>query len=108
MFIPGETIAQEFIIPFADTELDKVIVTYRQNDRIVLTKPISSGFEKISEVETRITIILSQQESLLFEDKIDYTIQLNVYTTRGSRAASKEIKAYVGRQHYKEVISHGE
>lgn len=105
MFAPGETIAQEFTIPFADTELKEVVFTYKQNNKVILTKHITSGFEKITEVSTRITIILSQQESLLFDEKNDYTIQLNVYTLRGSRAASTELKGSNAAQHYKDVIN---
>jgi len=107
MFVPGETVAQEFLIPFADTELSKVVLTYKQNNKIVLTKPISSGFEKVTETQTRITVPLSQKETLLFCDKYDYTMQLNVYTIWGSRVASKEIKGSTGTQQYKDVITNG-
>lgn len=104
MFIPGETVTHEFTIPFADTELSKVIVTYKQDNKLVFTKTISS-FEKITETKTKIVLLFSQEESLMFTGGIDYTIQLNVYTTRGSRAACTEFKQSTGVQHYKKVIS---
>lgn len=106
MFIPGETVTHEFTIPFADAELSKVVVTYKQDERIVLTKTISS-FEKVTETKTKITLPFSQQDSLMFKDDTVYTIQLNVYTTRGSRAACTEFKSNTGKQHYKKVISNG-
>lgn len=106
MFIPGETVTHEFTIPFADTELSTVIVTYKQDNKIILTKTISS-FEKVTEAKTKIVVTFSQQDSLLFDEHSDYTIMLNVYTIRGSRAACKEIKGSTGVQHYKKVISNG-
>ena len=106
MFIPGETVVHEFIIPFMNSDLSKVIVSYKQDNRIVLTKTISS-FTAISSTESKITIAFSQQESLLFSDDIDYTIQLNVFTLRGTRAACTEFKSSTGKQHYKKVISNG-
>ena len=107
MFIPGETITHEFTIPFADDEISKVIVTYKQNNKIILTKPISSGFEQVTQAKTKITVLLSQQESLLFSDKDDYFIQLNVFTNEGARAASAEFRGSTGHQHYKKVITNG-
>ena len=108
MFIPGETITHEFIIPFLETEISKVIVTYKQNNRIILTKPISSGFEKYSAGKTKVILAMSQKESLLFDGENDYTIQLNVLTVKGgSRATCAEFQGSTAIQHYKEVINNG-
>lgn len=108
MFIPGETVAHEFIIPFISSEVIEVLVTYKQNDRVVLKKTITSNFEEVPENKTKITIALSQQESLLFDDKNDAEIQLNVMCQNGTRAACKEFKVSTGKQHYRQVISDGE
>ena len=107
MFTPGETVVHHFIIPFADDELAKVVITYKQHDRIVFMKEIISNFEKITEVSTRITLALSQQETLLFDDNSNYSIMLNVFTNRGSRATSAELHDRTGKQHYKKVMSNG-
>lgn len=107
VFIPGETIAHEFIIPFAHEDIAEVIVTYKQNNKVVLTIPITSEdrFEEHGETETRILVTFSQKESLLFDDKNDFKIQLNVLTNRGgARAASVEISSNTGIQHYKNVM----
>ena len=42
MFNPGETLVHEFIIPFIYDTIEKVIVTYKQNDRLILIKEITS------------------------------------------------------------------
>lgn len=106
MFNPGETIIHQFVIPFLSTELSKVIVSYKQGDDIVLEKTVTSGFTPIEEyTKTQFAVTLSQEESLMFSDLNSYTIQLNVLTIFGTRAASKEIRGTSGVQHHREVIS---
>ena len=112
MFIPGETISHTFIIPFDRTDIDTVIVSYEQKGHIVLERTIASQSEFneyhdahgiLDPSKTEITVCLTQAESLLFEDRQDFTVQLNVYTGR-SRHASAPIRGSNGIQHYKEVI----
>ena len=106
MFNPGETIVHEFVIPFSALELAKVIVSYKQEDDIVFEKTVTSGFEPIENTEnSKFSVEFSQQESLLFRDLLNYTIQLNVLTSSGSRAASKEIKGCSGTQYHRGVIT---
>ncbi len=108
MFHPGETVCHQFIIPFVAVELSKVIITYKQDDHIILVKELTSGFEKYeTKAQSIISVTFSQEESLLFDDFHDYRIQLNVFTKEGARAASCEIKQSTGVQHYKEVITNG-
>lgn len=104
MFNPGETVCQQFTIPFVASELSTVVVTYKQNDDIVFEKSITSDFEAADEVSTLITITFSQEESLLFKEMTSYSIQLNVVTLNGSRASSNVIYNNTGEQHHKEVI----
>lgn len=104
MFHPGETVSHTFIIPFIADELSKVVVTYKQNDHVIITKQITSGFEPYQTVKTQVVVPFTQSESLLFEDNKFYSIQLNVITVSGARATSNEIKGQSGVQHYKEVI----
>ena len=106
MFIPGETVAHEFIIPFISSEVQKVIVTYKQNDRLILIKTITSGFEDL-DTKTKFVVTLSQNESLMFDNKSDAWIQLNVLCQNGTRAACNEFRASTGKQHYRQVISDG-
>lgn len=115
MFHPGETITHRFIIPFGIREIDYVIVSYKQNDHIILEKKITS--DQIEDIpETRnLSIVqyeLTQTESLQFEDwhnegcNNSYTMQLNVYTTNGTRHASNILKEQNGIQYYREVMRH--
>ena len=107
MFHPGETVSHTFIIPFAATEVAKVIITYKQNDCIILTKTITSGISDSINSMASIDVDLTQEESLLFEEKASFTIQLNVFTNNGRRITSNEIVGENGAQHYKEVITNG-
>lgn len=114
MFNPGETVSHQFIIPFVASELSKVIVSYKQDGDIVFEKTITSGFEPYYKPDesheevaqrTMFTIAFSQEESLLFSPKKDFKAQINVFTTRGSRATSKEIEGKNGAQYHREVIN---
>jgi len=115
MFHPGETITHRFIIPFAVGEIDYVIVSYKQNDHIILEKKVTS--DQIEDIpETRnLSIVqyeLTQTESLQFEDwrnedcNNSYTMQLNVYTTSGTRHVSNVLKEQNGIQYHREVMTH--
>ena len=116
MFSPGETIGFTFVIPFMRVDLSEVIVSFKQDGHIVLERHVTSKREflehrdkdgNIDPIKTEIRIILSQEESLMFEELKNYTIQLNVYTDGGSRHASCELKGTNAVQHHKEVMSNG-
>lgn len=104
MFSPGETVVHRFNIPFIASELAKVIISYKQGDDIIFEKTITSGFEELDVIKTKITIVFTQTESLLFKELRDYTIQVNVLTKTGTRATSKIIKGKSSAQYHKEVI----
>ena len=105
MFFPGETITHNFIIPFAKNEIAKVIITYKQNDQIILEKTVTSGFTDEPNQKTSFDYVFSQPESLVFQDNSDFTIQLNVYMISGTRHASYELRGSNGVQYLREVIS---
>lgn len=104
MFFPGETIVHQFIIPFDIVDVAKVIVTYKQNDQIVMEKTITSGFTETEDNKTSFDYSFMQPESLAFQDNSNFTIQLNVYSKGGTRHASHEMKESSGVQYYREVI----
>lgn len=116
MFFPGETITHRFIIPFHVNEIDHVIISYMQNEAIILEKRITSGDtdhmydvttgENSSNYITCIEYQLSQGEALLFNDEMDFTMQINVYSMGGTRHTSHLLKNSSGIQYYKEVMSH--
>ena len=106
MFNPGETIIHQFIVPFVADEIDKVIVSYKQEGSIVFEKTITSGFEEADDpLKSKFSIQFTQEESLIFKEMKFYFVQLNVLTVYGTRATSKEIKGTNGAQYHKEVIS---
>ena len=114
MFHPGETVIHTFVIPFRRVDLSKVIISYKQEDYVILERTVTSPRDfgeyhnaegEVDETKTQITIQLTQEESLLFKERWEYRIQLNVYSEGGSRHASCEIKGSSGVQHHKEVIS---
>ena len=107
MFFPGETITHTFYIPFAINEIDNVVVSYKQNEAIILEKKITSGFEADSTQVTKFEIVFSQTDSLLFDDNRPFTIQLNVYTTGGTRHTSHEMDSSNGVQYLREVMTNG-
>ena len=106
MFHPGETVIHKFTIPFNKNETNNVLVTYKQNESIILMKTIASeDITSIAVNSSSFTVELSQQESLLFDENKPFTMQLNVILGDGSRAASKEVSSKNGVQHYKEVMT---
>lgn len=100
-----------FIIPFKKTNLSYVIISYKQDDYVILERTVTSFANHVDEnnvldeAKSEVSIQLTQEESLLFADRRDFTIQLNVYSDSGSRHASCEIKASSGVQHHRQVMS---
>lgn len=107
MFNPGETVEQRFVLPFDNSDLSKVIVTYKNNGDVFHMKSITSADIEPEDNKTIIHSHLSQEETLLFKPNCSYKIQINVTTRSGSRFASKEITDKTGAQHYWEVIPYG-
>ena len=106
MFCPGETVAHEFTIPFAKSEIAKIVATYKQQDHVVKIVEITSGFrDGETSTESTFSVKLSQADTLLFAEHCPYTIQLNVLTINGTRSASKEMYDKTGPQQYKRVIT---
>ena len=107
MFIPGETISHKFVVPFMREDILKIIVSYRQDGHIILTKTVASYSVSAEEsgVGSSFSITLSQQESLLFRDDMPFSVQLNVIFTNGARCASREIERSNGFQHIREVVT---
>ena len=105
MFIPGETIAHQFYLPFVRSDISRVYVTYHQDDRIILKKYVTATQLVPEERRSYFNMDLTQEESLLFQNDKLYTIQLNVVFANGARAASTEIKGINGMQHIQEVVT---
>ena len=115
MFLPGETVIHEFVIPMIPSNATKIYVTYKQGDKIILIKnyPASSVFTDSVTKKKMLRVALSQAESLLFQspdsdktyDYVPFTVQLNIATSTGSRMASVPLEGRTGIQHLREVVS---
>lgn len=79
-------------MPFDTSVIAKVRIIYAQNEVIILTKEASDC--KI-EADT-VTVILSQEETALFDCKKQFTeIQMHILTTGGQSLVSKPLKVSV-------------
>lgn len=107
MIFPGETIVYKFVVPFATNNIERIVVSYKQNGDIVFEKAITSGFQEEDENKTSVSFALTQEEGLLFSDNMPFTIQCNVLTKSGSRHTSREMKSSSGIQYLREVMENG-
>ena len=107
MFIPGETVIHRFNLPFPNEGITRVYVTYKQQNRVILSKTVFAGEVKKASSGTTsyFSVTLSQEESLLFRNDINYTIQLNVMFSSGARCASVEMDGTNGVQHIRKVVT---
>ena len=103
MFFPGETDFHIFTIPFMAEDISRVIVSYKQRDRVILEKEASAA-ETVEEFKCQVTVSLTQQETLRFCDDEPIAIQLNVYSTENARVTSRPILIRCGEQFYREVM----
>lgn len=98
-FHPGETMVFNAVLPFSKYDVKAAVISFRNDDGVVFeaaaTGVVSEDYtdEESGETiyKTRVGFTMNQAESILFEEKTDYTLQLNVYGYNGSRIASKEI-----------------
>ena len=106
MFIPGETIAHEFIIPFVRSDIGRIYVTFYQNGRTVIEKSVpSQQIVQRGTEESYFVIILTQYESLLFDDRSEYFMQLNMVFKNGTRSSSHLMRGETGIQHIRKVVT---
>ena len=112
MFIPGETIRHGFIVPFVANEIEQAVITYKQNDRVVYEKTVSatsedSMIESLDENRSRISFDFTQSASLLFDDNLPFTAQVNIYTVFHSRHTSKPVSSASGSQYHRKILPKG-
>ena len=104
MLFPGETVTHKFVLPFASTELQKVIVSYKQGDDIILEMPAITSFTDEGTRKCSFEYLLTQTQALMFKDRISYYVQLNILSKDGIRIVSKPIKKTVGLQFHRDII----
>ena len=105
MFIPGETLTHTFTIPFDKVNIDTLIVSYRQYERLVLEKIVTSKTSMLPREDGKldVSVHLTEEESLLFADENTVGIQVNILFVDGSRIASNEMYEETGLQHIDEI-----
>ena len=91
--IKGTTPTHIFTIPFDTSVLDKVKITYAQNDAIVLTKTT----ENCALEENKISVTLTQEDTFAFDHKKAVEIQLRVLTKNGEVLTSLPEKVGVAK-----------
>ena len=96
----GATPTHKFHTPYPKDFVESAIITYEQNDKIVLEK---TGDELIVE-DNSISAELTQEDTLSFSDDCDVKIQLKVKSQNGSVIPSKIIYATVDEVLNKEVM----
>lgn len=91
--IRGTTPTLEFTIPFDTSELAEAFVTLSQNDTIVLDKALNDCKCDARKLSVR----LSQEETLKLSCDCTTDIQVRVRTKAGDALASDIIKVYTNK-----------
>lgn len=96
----GSTPTHKFSTPYEKSSVDSVIITYSQNGKIVLEKHT----QDIVIADLVMTTELSQEDTLLFDEKGDVKMQIKVKLTNGKVIPSNDMYASVKDVLNKEVM----
>lgn len=96
----GSTPIHTFSTPYKKEEIQKIIITYFQNGRIVCEKKD----EDISVSDFSISTNLAQEDTLLFDEKGDVKMQIKVKLKSGDVIPSNNMYAKVNEVLNKEVL----
>ncbi|MEE0968197.1 MAG: hypothetical protein U0M06_02335 [Clostridia bacterium] len=96
----GSTPTHRFSTPYEKASVDSAIITYWQNGRIVLEKHT----EDINIQDHTMTTELSQEDTLLFDERGDVKMQIKVKLTNGKVIPSNDMYASVKDVLNKEVM----
>lgn len=102
---PASTPTHTFTIPFASSNIEKVLVSYKQRGSVVLAKEVTTFTNTENENECVLAIELTQEETLQFVNNTDINVQLNVFTTDDKRLTSDPIQIAAGDQYERRVIT---
>lgn len=96
----GSTPTHTFSTPYEKSLVDRAIITYWQNGKIVLEKHT----EDIDIQDRQMITELSQEDTLSFDEKGDVKMQIKVKLTNGKVIPSNDMYASVKDVLNKEVI----
>ena len=98
--IQGTTPTHRFNIPLDAATIQRVRVTYAQQDKVLLVKEDSDCRVEGNVIELKLT----QEETLLFDEFSSVQIQVRVLTAGGDALASELIRVPCGAVLDKEVL----
>ena len=91
--IRGTTPTLEFVIPFDTSQLAEAFVTLSQNESVVLDKAL----EECSCNENKLSVKLTQEETLKLQCDCITEIQIRARTIAGDAIASNIMRVNTGR-----------
>lgn len=101
---PGETEQCEFILPFSASIVDKVVVTFRQEDDVML-EFTETNVTSIDDNTCKIVHNITQAETLQLQNMIIGRVQVNVITTYNDRIVSFPFTIQIGEQFHRKQIT---
>lgn len=91
MLIPkGCTLTNTFTFPFLKEDVSALYITYSQNGKEVVEKNLND----CEFVDNRIHVLLSQEETLRFDENLRISVQIRVRLNDGTVTKSEIIRAY--------------
>lgn len=96
----GSTPIHTFSTPYKKEEIQKIIITYFQNGRIICEKKD----DDISVSDFSLLTKLTQEDTLLFDEKGDVKMQIKVKLKSGDVIPSNNMYAKVNEVLNKEVL----
>lgn len=91
----GSTPTHVFNVPIDLTNATSVFVTYKQIDGMVTVERNKSQLDSIT--ATKITVSLTQAETLSFTERVKCEVQIRAKLSDGSALVSNEIAFKVGK-----------
>lgn len=100
MIAKGCTCKNSFPIPYEKEEIATLFITYQQDKETVIEKSITDcTFE-----DGMVSVYLSQEETLSFEDDVIIKVQIRGRLNNGAATKSKIMETYTDYVLKKEVI----
>ena len=101
MIIPkGCTVINTFTIPYTEDEIEVVYITYQQSCVTIIEKTLSD----CTFVDGKMSVELSQEDTLLFDDNYAINIQIRIRLKNGMATKSNIIGAQTDKLLKKGVI----
>lgn len=102
---PGGTQLQSFVVPFPADNIEKAIVTYKQDGAGIILEKTVTVFSDTDDGKAAFSYRLTQKESLLFRDFIHCSMQVNLLMTDGTREPSETWIVECAEQYHRAVIT---